>query len=496
MSTNPTLADHFDGLAARLGDHPAVVEGDSSWSYDDLARRSTAIGELLASLGLARGRCAAIMLPNSGAFVASFFAVARLGGVVAPFNVRYREQELLYYLNDTAATFLVTTPELAAVARETLAGNSGAAPIIVAVERAGDACVVAPGRGDGPAPASGDGETPLLHQYTSGSTGDPKRIIRSDEKVQLELRALAEIFELGAGDRFLGAAPFSHVNGLVRTLLTSMFTGGTLYPVATFKRRAVLDLITREKLTYFGAVPYMFGILADTPVRGHVDLSSIRVAFSASAPLQPEDNERFREKYGFPVRQLYGSTETGTISVNLHDAPSLHSATVGTPLPGVAIEIRDDAGDPLPAGSEGEVTIASPFAISAYDGNPEANAEAFRDDYYYSGDLGHVDGDGFLTLTGRKKFLINRGGYKVNPAEVEEAIRSHDKVLEVVVLGAPSRFGDEVVRCVAVTSAPCTPEEITEHCKTRIADFKIPSVVEFRDELPKSAAGKILRSEL
>jgi long-chain acyl-CoA synthetase len=279
-------------------------------------------------------------------------------------------------------------------------------------------------------------------------------------------------------------------------MMASMFVGGTLYPMPGFRRRPILDLIARERITYFGGVPYMVASLAETPVRGRLDLSSLRVAFSSSAPLLVDDNRRFAEKYGVFVRQLYGSTETGTISVNLHSDPESKAPTVGTPLAGVRFETLDDDGKAVPAGEEGEVAISSPWAIRAYDGNPEANRESFRDDFYLSGDLGRIDDDGCLTLTGRKKFLINRAGYKINPLEVEQAIQSHPKVKEVVVLGAPSRYGDEVVRCVLVAGEPCTEDEIVEHCRHRIADFKVPSRIEFRDELPKSSTGKVLRSKL
>jgi long-chain acyl-CoA synthetase len=279
-------------------------------------------------------------------------------------------------------------------------------------------------------------------------------------------------------------------------MLTSMFVGGTVYPMPEFKRRAALDLIARERLTFFGGVAPMIVILADTPVRGAVDLSSLRTVFSSSAPLPAEYNRRFAEKYGQWVRQLYGSTETGTISVNRDADPSERPASVGHPLDGVRFTVVDDGGRPLAAGMEGEVVIASPCAITAYDGNPEANAASFRDGAYCSGDLGRFDPDGALTLTGRKKFLINRGGFKVNPLEVEDAIRSHPKVREVVVLAAPSPHGDDLVRCVIVPSGECSADEILQHCAPRIADFKIPTRIEFREALPKSETGKILRSKL
>jgi long-chain acyl-CoA synthetase len=237
-------------------------------------------------------------------------------------------------------------------------------------------------------------------------------------------------------------------------------------------------------------------ILADTPPRGAVDLSSLRTVFSSSAPLLPEDALRFHARYGLYVRQLYGSTETGTISFNVHPNVEQCLESVGRPLPDVRLAILDENRHPLPVGEEGEVAIASPAAIRAYDGNPEASAASFADGFYLSGDLGRMAGDGALTLTGRKKFLINRGGFKVNPLEVERAILSHPKVREVAVVGAPGAHGDDIVRCVVVAREPCTAEEIMRHCATRIADFKIPSRIEFRDALPKTETGKVLRQKL
>jgi long-chain acyl-CoA synthetase len=275
-----------------------------------------------------------------------------------------------------------------------------------------------------------------------------------------------------------------------------MFVGGKLYPFDVFKRRAVLKLITQEKITYFGAVPYMFVILGATPLSGDVNISSIRIAFSSSAPLLPDDNHRFKEKYGFFVRQLYGSTETGTISVNTDSNIEESLESVGMPLEGMVVKIIDDKGNPCSDGQEGEVIISSPSAIKAYDNNPEANEKSFKDGYYLSGDLGYLDKKGRLTLTGRKKFLINRGGYEVNPLEVEKAIQSYPKVQEVVVLGVPSLHGDQKIKCAIVAETSCTVEDIFEHCKGKIADYKIPSVIEFVKSLPKSQTGKILRNKL
>jgi long-chain acyl-CoA synthetase len=463
-----------DEWAVRAGNRLAVVEPARRWTYSELAARSESIARVLESVGVAPGQRVGLMLPNCGAFVASFDAIAGMQACVVPLNPRYRRQELRHYLMDVDAA-LIVPPELLPLAQAEFGGA------IVEVDYDGSARALG-----GVAQGSSGDTSALLLQYTSGSTGAPKRVIRTRAMLELELRQLADTFALDAADRFLGLAPFTHVNGLVRTMLTSVFVGGTLYPVADFHRRAVLDLVTEERLTFFGGVPTMFTVLADTPVRGRVDLSSLRVAFSASAPLPARENIRFRERYGFHVRQVYGSTETGAISANLDEDLEQSLDSVGTPLPGVRVEVLEDD----------EIAISSPWAIDAYAGNPEATAAAFRNGFYLSGDLGRWNDDGSLVLTGRKTFLINHSGFKVNPHEVEQAILMHPKVRQVVVVGASSARGDEIVRCVATTSEPCTSDELVEHCRGLIADYKIPSRIEFRDELPMSPTGKILRSDL
>jgi long-chain acyl-CoA synthetase len=238
----------------------------------------------------------------------------------------------------------------------------------------------------------------------------------------------------------------------------------------------------------------MFVVLGQTPARSDVDLSTLRVAFSSSAPLLAADVARFRDRYGVIVRQLYGSTETGTISFDREERRS--PGSVGTPLPGIRVDVVDDQGRPLPAAEEGELVVTSPFAATGYLGNAAATAESFRDGRYFTGDLGRRDAAGAVIITGRKKLLINRGGFKVNPYEVEEAIRTHPKVREVAVVGAPGPHGDEVVRAVIVAREPCTAEEILAHCGGLIADFKIPARIDFVDALPTSPTGKILRADL
>jgi long-chain acyl-CoA synthetase len=196
------------------------------------------------------------------------------------------------------------------------------------------------------------------------------------------------------------------------------------------------------------------------------------------------------------VRQLYGSTETGTITVNLGADLEGTLESVGTPIPGVSVEVFTGEGRTARPDELGEVAVQSPAAIRGYGVSDQADGEVFRDGYFFTGDLGRKDQDGWLYLVGRKKCFINRGGYKVNPREIEVLLEAHPKVGEAVVVGRPTPYGDEQVAAVIVLAAPCTAEELVEFCRGKIADFKIPSVVEFRDSLPKTPTGKVQRGML
>ncbi|HLC43404.1 MAG TPA: class I adenylate-forming enzyme family protein [Methylomirabilota bacterium] len=493
MTSTANLADAFDAQCRRAADRSAVHDGAGRLSYGDLLRWSEAISATLAS-HVRPGQRVALAFPNSPAFVAGFFAAARVGGVVAPLNPGYRPPELLSHLGGLDPAAIVVDASLLETLRD-VAARLARPPAIVEI---GDpARIVLVDRGGGEASvAPTSGSPPLLQLYTSGSTGAPKWVVRSHANLLAELAALRQAFALVPEDRFLGAAPFFHVNGLCRTVLASMYVGATLYPVREFRRREILGLLTKERITFLGAVPQIFILLAETPVREEVDLSALRVAFSASAPLLPTSHRKFQEKYGVAIRQLYGSTETGTISVNLHPDPASCPESVGTALEGVTVNVLDEGGHVLPPGQEGELTITSPFAAFEYLGNPAATVNAFRAGAYFSGDLGTKDADGAIRITGRKKFLINRGGFKVNPYEVEAVIKEYPKVRDAVVFGTPGPHGDDLVCCYIVASEECTTEEILLHCRDRIADFKVPSRIEFRPSLPTSSTGKILRAGL
>ena len=257
------------------------------------------------------------------------------------------------------------------------------------------------------------------------------------------------------------------------------------------KRHRALDLIERERATIFPGVPFNFRLMAEAPAAA--DLSSLRLCFSAGTALPRASFEAFGERFGVLVRQLYGSTETGMITANMSDDPVSSFESVGTPVEGVLVEIVDD-GAVLPPGEVGEVAVTSPAASSGYAGADEVSREAFRAGRYLTGDLGHLDEDGLLYLEGRKKLLIEVGGYKIDPIEVQDVIGAHPSVSEVIVVGVRGEAeGEETVKAVVVPSENCDESELISFCRERLANFKVPRTVEFRDEIPMSPLGKILR---
>lgn len=490
-----SLADAVDAEWRRAGARTALREHELSLSFRDLLAWSERVSAAVERAVLVPvGARVALVLPNSGTFVSAFFGVARTGAVAAPLNPRAPTPELAAALSDLDPAAVITTPPLLHRIGAMLATVSPTASVLALSPP--DLIEMLPGEpGRGRRLPSGD-SPPLLQLSTSGSTGIPKRVVRSHSALLGELAALRTALRVTEGDRFLGVAPFHHVNGLVRSMMLAMAIGAELHPLEQFQRREVLDVLTERRITVVGAVPQVFVLLAETPPRGVIDLSSLRTVFSASAPLLPADNERFESRYGIFVRQLYGSTETGSMTFNDDDDPGAALESVGRSLAGVRIQVVDDAGGALAADQEGEILAFSPFAAAEYLDNPEESARAFQMGFYRTGDLGRLDGQGRLRLTGRRKLLINRGGFKVNPYEVEAVLARHPDVKEAVVFGKPGRHGDEVVACIVVPGQPCTPEAILEHCRAQLADYKVPSQIEFRPSVPRSASGKVLRARI
>jgi long-chain acyl-CoA synthetase len=484
----------FVKVAEQNAARTAIADREKVIDYATLQRSVTSLAAELYDKGICHGDRVALLLPNGLDFVKGYFAITTLGAIAVPLNDHYQQRELLYFFEECGVSLVITSHTFSDLCYQVLS-MSGHPPKLVFVEDQAEV----PGaklKSFMDLKVDINPDSAVMYQYSSGTTGRPKRIGRTHPNLIFELNSLIEALHITNEDRFLGVAPFSHVNGLMRSMMVSIRGGATLYPLARFERQAVADVIENNKITIFIAVPFMFIMLAKTNFRKRPDFSSLRLCVSASAPMPKKLNQEFYDKFGIYVRQLYGSTETGTISVNL--SPDIEGSleSVGTPIGGVEVDVISDDRRIASVGEMGEVAIKSPGTIRGYDGLDEVNKEVFRDGYFFTGDLGRKDKDGLLYLVGRKKFFINKGGYKIDPREIEELLERYPKVEEAVVLGLPTSYGDEKVKAAIVPNGPCTEQEIIEYCRGKIADFKIPSLIEFRDSLPKSQTGKILRTLL
>jgi long-chain acyl-CoA synthetase len=460
---------------------------------DELWDRVARLAGALAARGVGPGDPVALLLPNTPDFAVAFFAVAQLRAVAVPLNPQFKKPELAFCLRDAGARAVVTDAAGEAACRALLPRVSpfgDAAQVITSFAANGHVALT---------PGTRSPDEVVVVQYSSGSTGRPKRVPRTHGQLRAEVEAYVEATGMTAADTVFCPIPLFHTYGLGCCLLAAVRSGATLalfdapHPFALTRDRA-LAVVEREQVTVLPAVPTIFRLLAGS--KAAADLASVRLCLSAGNALPRSTFELFADRFGLPVRQLYGLTETGAVSVNVDEEPD--PASVGRPLRGIDAAILDAAGGELPAGRIGEIAIRAAGMTGGYAGVPdELNAEAFRDGWFRTGDRGRRDEAGRLFITGRSKLLIDAGGDKVDPIEVEDVLAVHPKVREVVVVGVAGDVeGEELVKAVVVAQEPCSERELTRYCSERLANYKVPRLVEFREEIPRSSLGKVLRKYL
>jgi long-chain acyl-CoA synthetase len=490
----------YQQAEARPG-HTAIVHGDERIGFGELVERIERLASGLTDRGVGPGDAVGLVLRDDPWFVTAFHAITALGGVVVPVNPAFKQAELDFCFRSTDVSAVISDERAAGVCERIVAGFDRPAEVIGAGADHGQALTLE-GLAEAGSPerlAPRSPEEAFVCQFSSGSTGRPKRVPRTHGQCAAEANAY-----LGLGltpeDTIFGAVPLFHTWGMGSCLFGSAASGATLVILEDphpflLKRHQALELIERERATVFPGVPFNFRLMAEAPA--DADLSSLRLCFSAGTALPRASFEAFGERFGVLVRQLYGSTETGMISANTSDDPVATFESVGRSVDGVRVEIVDDDGSPLPAGEVGEVAVASPAMTGGYAGVEQLNEEAFRDGRFFTGDLGRLGEDGLLYLAGRKKLLIEIGGYKVDPIEVQDVIDSHPSVSESVVVGIKGEVeGEERIKAVVVPSEECDERDLIVFCRRRLANFKVPQTVEFRDEIPKSPLGKVLRKYL
>jgi long-chain acyl-CoA synthetase len=482
-------------------EHTALVYRDERIAFVDLVERIERLASGLAQRGIGAGDAVGLVLRDDPWFVTSFHAITALGAIVVPVNPAFKQAELEFNFRSADVKAVISDERATGVCERIAAGLAGEVHVISTSSAHGQAdtldALLEEGSAERLAPRSP--EETLVYQFSSGSTGRPKRVPRTHGQCVAEAYMYRSL-GLSHEDRIFSAVPLFHTWGMGACLFGSAASGATIVILEDphpflLRRRSALELIERERATVFPGVPFNFRLMAEAPAGA--DLSSLRLCFSAGTALPRSSFEAFGERFGVLVRQLYGSTETGMIAANTSADPVADFESVGTAVEGVRLEIVDDDGEAVPVGEIGEVTVASPAASSGYAEADQASLEAFTGGRYFTGDLGRLDERGQLYLEGRKKLLIEVGGYKVDPIEVQDVIASHPAVAEAIVVGVGGEAaGEEMVKAVVVPSADCEQAELIALCREKLANYKVPKAVEFRDEIPKSPLGKVLRKYL
>jgi oxalate---CoA ligase len=493
-----TVAALVESAATRdPGRIALLAPGRAPLGYGELARLIASVGATLRDRGVGPRDRVALVVENGPEAATGFLALAS-AAAVAPLNPTYRREELDFYLSDLGVSAVVVSRALDSPAREA-ARELGAAvfeldasPGEAAGEFRLDGELLAPGAG--PIPAPGDVAL-LLH--TSGTTSRPKLVPLAHRHVAASAANVAGALELGPDDRCLNLMPLFHVHGLIAALLASVRAGASVACAPGFHALRVFEWLRELEPTWTTAVPTMYqSLLGRAP--GHESLlrsHRLRFVRSSSAALPVPVLERLERTLGVPVVEAYGMTEAAhQMASNSLSRETRRTGSVGRAA-GPEIAILSPGGEVLPPGSAGEVAIRGENVFTGYLGNAEANAAAFVDGWFRTGDEGRLDAEGFLTLTGRLKEQINRGGEKVSPLEVDERLLAHPAVAQAVTFAMPDdRLGEEVAAAVVLESGADVDEAaLQDFAAQTLAPFKVPRTIVLADEIPKGPTGKVQR---
>jgi acyl-CoA synthetase (AMP-forming)/AMP-acid ligase II len=482
-------------LAHSEPSRPALIVPDSgqALTYGQLADRVETLARRLAGLGVQRGDRVALALPNGPDIVLLLLAITALGAGAAPLNPAYTETEFGFYLGDIVPR-LMLIPASGVAAASAAADAAGTTLVAVQPAEDGPPELLSSG-GDAGAPAlsfepgSPDDVAFVLH--TSGTTSRPKQVPLRQRNLMSSARTIAAHYQLGTSDVSFCVMPLFHIHGLVASTFAALAAGGAVITPRRFTPHRFWSQAREHRATWLSAGPTLHQMILDQADEAGAP-GTLRFVRSCSSALSPALMERAEHAYGVPMLEAYGMTEAShQMSSNPLPPAARLPGSVGVPT-GTDIGIADRRGTLQPAGVAGEVVIRGPGVMSGYVNNPEATAEAFFGDWFRTGDRG-VLRDGYLFLEGRLKEMIIRGGENIAPAEIEHVLMLHPAVKDAVCFGvADAKYG-ELVGAAVTLVADASVKELTDHCRTSLAAFKVPARIDVLAEIPRTPTGKVQR---
>ena len=489
-------------LAAGQADDIAFAASTCpSLTYKGLRAHVDATVAALNRLGIGRNDRVALVLPNGTEMASAFVAVAA-GATAAPLNPGYRADEFEFYLSDLKAKALVVERGSPSPALEVAAKLK--IPVIEIVRAASDPAgvfeLVPVAGGKTAATATGGYAGPddvALVLHTSGTTSRPKIVPLTQANVCASAGHIRDTLKLTAKDRGLSIMPLFHIHGLIGSVLSTLAAGGSVFCTPGFNALKFFAWMEEAKPTWYTAVPTMHQAIIGRAAnnRATIERYPLRFVRSSSSSLPPQVLQELQQVFSAPVLESYGMTEAAhQMTSNPLPPRACKPGSVGIAA-GPEVAILNDAGKLLGPNATGEVVIRGPNVTPGYENNPKANAEGFRDGWFRTGDQGMLDDEGYLTITGRLKEIINRGGEKISPREVDEVLMDHPAILQVVTFARPHpKLGEDVAAAVVLREGKsATEKEIREFAAKRLADFKVPRTILFLEEIPKGATGKLQR---
>jgi long-chain acyl-CoA synthetase len=496
-----SLALLSDDNIQRFGEYEALAFEGRRITNMDQHRAASRVAHALVRLGVQPGDRVVVMLPNCPQVMQSYGGILRVGAVIVPVIFLLGEAEVAHIVADSEARVVITSSDMVGKIEKQIGvlpnlrhvllvdggGQSGLRSFEEETDGESDRFEAVP---------RGDGDLAVI-LYTSGTTGTPKGVALSHANLESNARASASLFELDRERWSVGVLPLSHSYGL--TVMNAGHILGTRSALLRwFNPEEVLRTIQEFRAEAMSGVPTMFVYLLNYPGASAYDTSTMRVWGSGAAPLPVEVVEPFERRFGGKLLEGYGLTEASPV-VAAHRLSGVRKlGSVGQPIPGVTVSIRDDDDRALPVDEVGEVCVQGPNVMVGYYRNPEETAKTIRGGWLRTGDMGRLDADNYLYIVERKKDLIIRGGFNIYPRDVEEALYAFPGVAEAAVIGLPDPLmGEEVVAFVVLKPGQAaTADEVAGFCQTRLAKYKCPKEIRFVDALPKSPVGKILRKEL
>ena len=513
LVTRVNVGDMLTRTAWRSPEHEAVVDGPRRLTYRELNAAVNQLANALLTAGYRRGDALALACGNSLEFLLTYYACAKTGVVCVPINLAWGAAETAYVLEHSHTKVVVVESQLAELV--------GAALDRLEQRKVIDV-IVAPGTGTkwqssgrhswrpmsefvGAATHAEpecfvDDRNAISYLYTSGTTSSPKGVVSSHLAVYIESLTAPQVLRFSEQDRSTVMMPLFHTAQLNGFTTGMIYVGGTVVLMRAFDPAALLATIEAERITQIFGLPMMYRAMMDHPDIAKRDLSGLRLALYAMAPMPDTDLRKAIQVFGCQFALGFGQTEMNPLTTIFPPEYQLsHPGSVGLPVPNVQVGIMDDAGNLLPRGEAGEIVYRGPHAMEGYLRNPEATAEAFAHGWFHSGDIGRFDADGLLWFADRKKDVIKTGGENVASIEVEKALyEAEPRIQEVVVVGLPHERWTEAIVAV-VTPKPgveLTEDEVLAAARCRLSGFKVPKAVIFTDKMPRTATGKVQKNVL